>query len=121
MIVQKIDVTTTFNANNIAVLDVGGWENVIIHMIGTVTGTIVLQGSNDGGEVTGSVEESPTTADNFNTIVATSMSVTTVANTLVTSLAAAGLYKITQPPKYIRFGGPSAAATKVLVLLSKVV
>ena len=115
MIVQKIDVTTTFNANNAAVLDVGGWENVLIQMI-TPTGTITMQGTNDGGEVTGTTEESPTTAANFTNIAAIKM----VDGTLVTSLASTGLYKISQPPKYIKFGGVSAAATKVLVLLSKV-
>lgn len=116
MISLTKDLTTEFNANNTAVLDVSGWENVIIHMVGTVTGTITFQGSNDGGAITGAVEESPQAAINFFTISATKMS----DGTLTTSLAAAGLYKLTQPCKYLKFGGASAAATKVLVLLTKV-
>jgi len=117
MISTTLDLTTAFNANNTAQIDVGEWENVIIHMVGTVTGTILFQGSNDGGAVTGAVDESPQAAINFSTISATKMS----DGTLTTSLAAAGLYKLTQPCKYLKFGGASAAATKVLVFMSKVV
>lgn len=116
MISETLDLTTTFNANNTAQIDVSGWENIIIHMVGTVSGTILFQGSNDGGAITGAVDESPQAAINFSTISATKMS----DGTLTTSLAAAGLYKLTQPCKYIKFGGASAAATKVLVLLTKI-
>lgn len=117
MIATTLDLTTTFNANNTAQIDVSEWENVIIHMVGTVTGTITLQGSNDGGSITGAVSQSPQAAINFSTISATKMS----DGTLTTSLAAAGLYKLSQPCKYLKFGGASAAATKVLVFLSKVI
>lgn len=117
MISTTLDLTTSFNATNTAQIDVGGWENVIIHMIGTVSGTILLQGSNDGGAITGAVDESPQAAINFTTIVATKM----LDGTTTSSLAVAGLYKLTQPCKYLKFGGASAAATKVLVFMSKVV
>lgn len=116
MISTTLDLTTSFNATNTAQIDVAGWENVIIHMVGTVSGTITFQGSNDGGAITGSVDESPQAAINFSTISATKMS----DGTLTTSLASAGLYKLTQPCRYLKFGGASAAATKVLVFLSKV-
>lgn len=115
MIGLTLDVTTEFNANTTVQIDCGGWENVIIQMV-SPTGTITFQGSNDGGAITGAVDESPQAAINFSTISATKMS----DGTLTTSLAAAGLYKLTQPCKYLKFGGTSAAATKVLVFLSKV-
>lgn len=116
MISETLDLTNTFNATNTVQIDTSGWENVIIHMVGTVSGTITFQGSNDGGAITGAVDESPQAAINFSTISATKMS----DGTLTTSLAAAGLYKLTQPCKYLKFGGASAAATKVFVLLTKV-
>jgi hypothetical protein len=116
MISQTLDVTTDFNANNTVQIDVGGWENVIVQMVNP-SGTVLFQGSNDGGAITGSTAGNPVTATNFATISATKMS----DGTLTTSLAAAGLYKLTQPPRYLKFGGASAAATKALVFLSKVI
>ena len=116
MISAKHDYTAVFNRDNTVQIDVSLWENVIIQMVGP-TGTITLQGSNDGGAIEGSVDDSPQAAINFVNISATKMS----DGTLTTSLAAAGLYKLTQPCKYLKFGGASAAATKVLVFMSKVV
>lgn len=110
------DFTAGFNTNNTIQFEVGGWENVIIQMVGP-TGTILLQGSNDGGAITGGTDDSPQSALNFTTIVATKM----LDGTTSSSLATAGLYKLSQPCKYLKFGGVSAAATKVLVFLSKVV
>ncbi len=116
MVSAKHDYTAVFNRDNTVQFEVGLWENVIIHMIGP-SGTITLQGSNDGGAVEGSVDDSPQAAINFTTIVATKM----VDGTTTSSLATAGLYKLTQPCKYLKLGGASAGATKVLVFLSKVV
>lgn len=116
MISATKDVTAALNANNTVIIDVSLWENIIIHMIGS-SGTILLQGSNDGGAVTGSTEDTPQSALNFTTIVATKM----LDGTTTSSLATAGLYKLTQPCKYLKFGGAAAAATKVLVFMSKVI
>jgi hypothetical protein len=116
MIGLTIDATTSFNATNTYQIEVSGWENVIIQMVGP-SGTIALQGSNDGGAQTGTIEDSPQTATNFTTIVATKM----LDGTTTSNLATAGLYKLSQPCKYLKFGGAAAAATKVLVFLSKVV
>jgi hypothetical protein len=115
MIGQTIDVTDTLNADNAVVLDVGGWENVIIQTVNP-SGTITLQGTNDGG-ASNTQNESPATAANFTNLQATNMA----DGTGTTSLAVAGLYKVTQPSKYIKIGGAAAAADKCLVFLSKVV
>ncbi len=81
------------------------------------TGTILLEGSNDGGAVTGSTDDTPQSAINWTTIIATKM----LDGTTTSSLATAGLYKLTQPCKYLRFGGAAAAATKAIVFTSKVI
>ncbi len=97
-------------------IDVSLWENVIIQMVAP-SGTILLEGSNDGGAITGSTDDTPQSALNFTTIVATKM----LDGTTSSSLATAGLYKLTQPCKYLRFGGAAATATKAIVFTSKVV
>lgn len=117
MISALHDVSKSFNDNHTVAIEVALWENVIIQMAGTVTGTILLEGTNDGGAITGSTDDSPQSAINWNTIIATKM----LDGTTTSSLAGAGLYKLTQPCKYIRFGGAAAASTKVLVFTSKVI
>ncbi len=115
MISQVLDLTVDFNANNLVQLDIGGWQTCSIQAVGP-SGTITIQGSNDGGEVTGSVSESPTTAINFGIIQATKLS----DGTSVTAIAAAGVFAINVINcKYLSIGGASAAATKLLVFLTK--
>lgn len=116
MISASHDYGTNLTNNHTVTIDVSLWENVIIQMVGP-TGTILLEGSNDGGAITGSTDDTPQSAINWNTIVATKM----LDGTTTSSLATAGLYKLTQPCKYLRFGGASAAATKAIVFTSKVI
>lgn len=116
MISASKDYGAVLTDKHTVTIDVSLWENIIIHMVGP-SGTILLEGSNDGGAITGSNDDTPQSALNFTTIVATKM----VDGTTSSSLATAGLYKLTQPCKYIRFGGASAAATKAIVFTSKVV
>lgn len=116
MISATYDYGATLTANHTVTIDVSLWENVIFQMVGP-SGTILLQGSNDGGAITGGTDDSPQSAINFTTIIATNM----LDGTTTSSLATAGIYKLSQPCKYLRFGGASAAATKAIVFTSKVV
>ena len=112
---QLLDVTDSFNTNNAVTLDVDGWDSVVAQFVGP-SGTINITASNDGGEVTGSVNNSATTAANFQTVQATKLA----DGTAVTAVAAAGLYRVGVVGRYLKFGGASAAATKVLIQLSKI-
>ena len=115
MISTYIDVTSEFNANNAKVLDISGWDYIILQFVAP-TGTISVTASNDSGDVQGALDGNPATATNF-----TAVQVTKLADgTAVTSIAAAGLYKVGVTGRFLKFGGASAAATKVIVQLAKI-
>lgn len=115
MVSYTEDLTTKFNANNQITQDVSGWETASFHFVGP-TGTISITGSNDGGAVTGSVENNPMTADNFDAIQAVNMG----SGSAVTAVTTADLYRINPIAcKYIRLGGASAQATKLIMFLTK--
>lgn len=115
MLSQSLDVTSEFNLNNGVKLDVGQWQNIIIHVSGVLSGTLSITGTNDGGAITGATGDNPQSALNFTAIQATNMA--TAAQ--VTAVAAAGNFKVNNVTKYIQLGGASAATTgKVIFFLS---
>jgi hypothetical protein len=109
------DVTGEFNAGNGYTADMSGWDTIVAQFVNP-SGTISIAATNDGGAVTGSIEGSGLTAINFQTVQGTKLS----DGTAVTSVAAAGLFKVGVVGRYVRFGGASAAATKVIVEFSKI-
>lgn len=109
-----VDVTTAFNANNAFVQDMSGYDNAVVQFVNP-SGTINITATNDDGGTT-SVIGSPTHAANFQTVQATKLA----DGTAVTSVAADGLYRVGIVGQFVKFGGASAAATKVLVYLYKI-
>lgn len=110
-----IDITSDFNANNGKVISVSGWDYIVAHFINP-SGTINITATNDAGDIQGSLDGNAATATNFATVQATKLA----DGTSVTSVASAGLYKFGVTARFLKFGGASAAATKVVVLLSKI-
>lgn len=116
MVSKIIDVTTDFNANNGIKMDLSEWQFVSFQFV-LPTGTINITGSNDGGEVTGSVSPGPLTSTNFVTIQALNIG---AINTPVSVVTAPGIYAFNPLLcKYVQFSGASAGATKVLVFVSR--
>ena len=111
------DVTDAFNANNGYVADASNWDYLIWQFV-SPSGTISVTATNDAGSVTGSFEGNSLTATNFATIVALNLASTTSA--LVTAVSSAGLYRVDRSGQFIKFGGASAAATKVIIQYHKI-
>jgi len=109
MTTATTDVTIEFKKNNQFVLDVALWEYVTVQFVNP-SGTINITGTNDEG--TGNSSSATT---NFTAIQAINLASAAV----VTSIAAAGMFKIQRGCKYIKFGGAAATADKVLVFSSK--
>ena len=101
--------------SNAFVLDVSGWDYVVAQFV-SPSGTISITGTNDSGDVEGETDGDASTAANFTAISATKL----LDNTVVTAVAAAGLYKISSSCRFVKFGGASAAATKIIVMLAKI-
>lgn len=115
MITSYQDFTIPFNQNEEIVIDTSEWDYVIAQFVNP-SGTISIQTSNDGGAVFGVSDGSAANSTNYTAVQATLLT----AGSTVTTVAAAGLYKVIVVGQYLRFGGASAAADKVLVRLSKI-
>lgn len=112
MLQTTIDATLFFNANNGVTIDTSGWQNVLIQVSGSISGTVNITGTLDSGGVTGVSDGNPLTATNFTAVTA----INAANATGVTAIAAAGNYSISNPPKFIRIGGASAATTGKLIV-----
>lgn len=114
MFSQVLDITTEFNANNGHKLDVSKWETATFQFVAP-TGTINITGSNDAGAVEGVSDGNAHASENYTAIQATNLA----TGAATTSVAAAGLYKVSVWCKFIQVSGAGATATKVLVFVNK--
>ncbi len=117
MISRTMDLAPQFSATSFyAVADIGEWETITIQAIG-IAGTMTIAGTNDGGEITGSVDGSARNAANFNAVQAINLN-TGAAATAVTGTI---LFRISPVSfKYLRLGdGATAGATKLLIHCTK--
>lgn len=103
---------------NYVVVDVGGFEHLTIQVIG-LTGTCNISGTDDGGGVTGSADDTPRNAANFTAVQAVNLT-TGAAATAVTGTT---LFRISPVSfRYLRLGdGATFEAAKVLIHGSTVV
>lgn len=111
------DITTEFNAASAYVLDVNGWDYVIVHVV-TPSGALSFTGSNDGGEVQGSTLPNQLSAANFLALAAQPLG-TTTPTTYITSTAASALVRFDYPPQFLKFAGSSITVAKLIVKLHK--
>lgn len=111
---QVLDVTTEFKANNGHKLDLSKWEIATFQFVNP-SGTIDITGSNDAGAVEGVSDGNAHASLNYTAVQAINLA--TGAPT--TSVAAAGLYKVSVWCKFIQVGGAGANADKVLVFVNK--
>ncbi len=115
MISQYLDVTAAFNAANGYVQDLSNWDYCVFQFVNP-SGTISITATNDGGAIQGETLGSAATATNFQTIQAAKLA----DGTAVTSVAAAGLYRVGVVGRYLKLGGASAAADKVFLMMAKI-
>jgi hypothetical protein len=109
------DVTAEFNANNGYVADASNWDYLIWQFV-SPTGTVNITASNDAGSVTGSFDGNSLTATNFIAVSATVVN----GGTLATSVGASGIFRTSYVGQFVKFGGASAAATKVFIQYHKI-
>lgn len=117
MISRTMDLASQLvGSNYYAVADVSEWESLTIQVIG-LAGTCNIAGTNNGGDITGSVDGSPKNAADFNNIQAINLT----TGTAVTAVTGTTLFRISPVSfKYLRLGdGASFAGTKVLVHCTK--
>lgn len=116
MLAQSFDLTEKYTGAAPSVtIDIGNYEHLTIDVAG-ISGTISVEGTNDGGAITGSTEGNATSATNF-----TALQVIPLATgTATTTIATAGLYRISPVSfKYLRLSGAGSTVTKLIVFANK--
>lgn len=115
MLSQILDITSDLNANHIVNLDVSQWQNMTIHLSGSITGTINVLGTNDSGAVQAVSDGNAVSAVNFTAIQGTNLA----SGATVTAVGAAGNFKFVVGTKFIQIGGTDAATSgKCIVFLN---
>lgn len=117
MLSQILDLTAQLNADHFVKIDVSQWQNVSIQVVGSVTGTNNITGSNDAGAVQSVTDGNAVSSLNYTAIQATNLA----TGAAVTAAAAAGIYKVVVSTKFIQIGGADAAVSgKLLVFLNTI-
>lgn len=111
------DVTTEFNANNGYVADTSNWDYTIWQFV-TPAGTIAITSTNDSGAITGSLDGNSLTATNFLTVSATALN--GLASVTSVTAGTSAMFRVSNVGQFVKFGGASAAATKVIIQFHKI-
>jgi hypothetical protein len=109
------DLTTTFNANGVAQVEIGEWDYVIVQVVGP-SGAINFNATNDGGAVTGQTEGNATSATNWYAVQGTNQATAATA----TSVSANGSFKFGVVGKYLQLTGAGVTVTKLLLYQFKI-
>lgn len=113
---QVVDITADLNNNDIATLDVGGYDYAEVQLV-SPTGTFSFFTSTDSGDVTGVSDGSAASATNFTVLSGINLATAGAA----TTLAASGIVKFPNMARYIQITGAGGAqVTKSLVRLYKI-
>lgn len=100
------DLSAQFNRDFGIKIDAEMWQSITIQVAGgTVTGTVNIEGTNDPGQVDGVSAGNAISAANYTAIQATNLA----TGTAVTTITAAGNYKITVGTRFIRISGATVS------------
>lgn len=110
---QIIDVTTQFNANGLANIDVSGNDWIVVE-ITTPAAAVSFKHTNDAGAITGATEGNALSAANFLAVQGTDLS----SGSAATSTAVSSIYRFGVIGKFFQLSGTTAG--KILVHLSKI-
>lgn len=108
-----IDVSTDFNADGLANIDLSGWDWATVQLVGPAS-AVTFNGTNDDGSVTGAVSGNPATIINLTAIQGVNLNTGAAA----TTGAVSGLWRFPVVSKFLQLSGTTA--TKILVYLSKI-
>jgi hypothetical protein len=102
--------TNQFNTTYKINLDLSGWDQTTVHVVGPVIGRINILGSNDSGEQQQNTQGNATLAINFSPIQATDLS----TGSSVNAIYGPGLFKIPVNAQFLSLqGSPAATPTNV--------
>lgn len=99
------DLAPKFNTDFGIKIEAEMWQTITIQVVGTVTGTVTISGTNDPGAVDSVSAGNAIASTSYTTIQATKLS----DGTSVTTIAAAGNYKITVATRFIQISGPGVS------------
>lgn len=107
---RPLDMTNDFNSVYQITNDMSGWDKTTVQIVGPMSGVIYVYGTNDGNSLQGVRDGDAQLATNFTPIQATNLA----TGTAVTSISAAGNYKVDVNAQFLRLqGNPAATPTNV--------
>jgi len=114
---KPLDLTQQYKQNIYSItLDMSGWDKTTFQVLAPVASTLFIYGSDNSGAVQGVTQGNAELATNFSTIQATKLS----DGTAVTSVNAAGLYKVDVNAQFLRLQGGGANVYGLLFFHSKI-
>ena len=114
---KPLDYTQQYKQNIYSItLDMSGWDKTTFQVLAPVASTLFIYGSDNSGAVQGVTQGNAELATNFSTIQATKLS----DGTAVTSVNAAGLYKVDVNAQFLRLQGGGANVYGLLFFHSKI-
>jgi hypothetical protein len=115
MVAQYLDMSLKLQTDNSVVIELSNWDYAVLQFVNP-SGTISITATNDSGAVQSVTDGNYELATNFQSVQATKLA----DGTAVTSVTAAGMYKVTVVGRYLKIGGASATASKLLIMLAKI-
>lgn len=107
----RFDGTNEYKTNIYSItLDMSGWEETTVQLVGPVASAVFVYGSNDANALQGVRDGNASLAINFTAIQATPLSTGTAGS----SMAAAGEYKINIDARFLRLQGGGANVYRML-------
>lgn len=114
---QILDLTTDFNADSLAQIDIAGNDWMIVQIEGSPSGAIAFKHTNDSGFVTGSTDGNSLSATGFVAVRGEDLS----SGTFEATTSTASLHRFGVIGRYFQLSGTAiTGVTKVLVHLSKI-
>lgn len=111
---KPLDLTYNFNTVYNITNDMSGWEKTTIQVVGPISGIIYPYGTNDANALQSVRDGNASLAINFNTVQVTNLA----TGSAVTSISAAGSYKLDVNNQFLRLqGNPADTPTNVYKLL----
>ncbi len=111
---KPLNQTNQFNLQYNITLDMSGWDETTIQVVSPMSGIIFVYGTNDSGAQQGITDGNARLAINFNPIQVKNLA----TGSDVTSISAAGDYKLDVNAQFLRLqGNPAATPTNVYKLL----
>jgi hypothetical protein len=114
---KSLDVTDQYKQNVYNIyFDLSGWDRTAIQVVGPIAAPVFIYGTNDPNALQGVRDGNAQLAINHTPIQATNLA----TGAAVTSMSAAGLYKVDVNAQFLKLSGGGADVYRMIAFHSKI-